>query len=146
MPRNIHYPKSSAVFFFYFLTYDIIQFIIYETKQLIGGELMGFQIGGSILDFVVLSTLKNKDEYGYVVTQEVKKILDISETALYPALKRLQKNGLLSTYDVPYQGRNRRYYKLTQEGKEALDTYILQWNTFKIDMDNLLEKGDSNDD
>lgn len=106
---------------------------------------MGFQIGGSILDFVVLSTLKNKDEYGYVVTQEVKKILDISETALYPALKRLQKSNLLSTYDVPYQGRNRRYYKLSEDGGKALDAYILQWEEFKKNMDNLLKKGDMND-
>ncbi len=106
---------------------------------------MGFQIGGNILDFVVLSTLKNKDEYGYIVTQEVRKILDISETAMYPALKRLQKNNLLSTYDVPYQGRNRRYYRLTESGKKALDTYILEWNEFKKDIDNLLKKGDNNE-
>lgn len=55
---------------------------------------MGFQIGGAILDFVVLSVLKNKDEYGYVLTQEVREILDVSETAMYPALKRLQKSNL----------------------------------------------------
>ncbi len=106
---------------------------------------MGFQIGGSILDFVVLSTLKNKDEYGYVVTQEVKKILDVSETAMYPALKRLEKNNFLSTYDVPYQGRNRRYYRLTEDGKKTLNEYILEWNEFKKNIDNLLEKGDEND-
>ena len=60
---------------------------------------MGFQIGGAILDFVVLSILNNRDAYGYQLTQEVRSILDVSETALYPALKRLQKNGLLEMLD-----------------------------------------------
>lgn len=106
---------------------------------------MGFQIGGSILDFIVLCSLKNQDEYGYVVTQKIKEILDVSETAIYPALKRLQKNNLLSTYDIPYQGRNRRYYRLTEDGKKALDTYILEWNEFKSNVDHLLKKGDKDE-
>ena len=108
---------------------------------------MGFQIGGAILDFVVLSVLKNKDEYGYVLTQEVREILDVSETAMYPALKRLQKSNLLITYDLSHQGRNRRYYKLTEEGKKALEVYISEWNSFKKDIDNLLDKeGEKNDE
>lgn len=102
---------------------------------------MGFQIGGTILDFVVLSILRNKDEYGYMLTQEVRNILDVSETAMYPSLKRLQKNNLLSIYDVPYQGRNRRYYKLTEEGKTALEQYMQEWNEFKQHMDRLLGEG-----
>ncbi len=99
---------------------------------------MGFQIGGTILDFVVLSILRNKDEYGYVLTQEVRDILDVSETAMYPSLKRLQKNNLLSVYDVPYQGRNRRYYKLTEEGRVVLEKYMKEWNELKKHMDRLL--------
>ena len=74
---------------------------------------MGFQVGGALLDFLVLSILHRGDAYGYILTQEVRTILDVSETSLYPALRRLEKNGLLSTYDMPYQGRNRRYYRLT---------------------------------
>lgn len=106
---------------------------------------MGFQIGGAILDFVVLSILRNKNEYGYAITQEVREILDVSETAMYPALKRLQKNELLSVYDMPYQGRNRRYYKLTQKGELELEKYISEWNEMKKKMDILLEEDVSND-
>lgn len=99
---------------------------------------MGFQIGGAILDFVVLSILSRTDEYGYILTQQVREILDVSETAMYPALKRLQKANLLTTYDSPFQGRNRRYYKLTEEGRKVLDSYTNDWSKFKQDMDLIL--------
>ena len=107
---------------------------------------MGFQIGGSILDFVVLGVLQNKDEYGYILTQDVQQILNVSETSMYPALKRLQKNDLLATYDEAFQGRNRRYYKLTDEGRKVLENYIEEWNVFKKDMDTLLKEGVKNGD
>lgn len=99
---------------------------------------MGFQAGGALLDFLVLSILRRGDAYGYILTQEVRTILDVSETSLYPALRRLEKGGLLSTYDMPYQGRNRRYYRLTPQGHEALESYIAEWRQFKKQMDSLL--------
>lgn len=99
---------------------------------------MGFQIGGAILDFVLLSILRDHDEYGYMLTQEVRNILNVSETAMYPALKRLMKSNMLEIYDIPYQGRNRRYYKITDEGIHQLDLYISEWNKFKKDIDSIL--------
>ena len=66
-------------------------------------------------------------------------MLDISETAMYPALKRLQKSHLLATYDLPCQGRNRRYYRLTDEGRHALHAYVIEWERFKHNMDEILE-------
>lgn len=65
-------------------------------------------------------------------------MLDISETAMCPALKRLQKNHLLTTYDLPCQGRNRRYYRLTDDGRKALYAYIAEWEQFKYNMDQIL--------
>lgn len=101
---------------------------------------MGFQIGGAILDFVVLSILQHSDTYGYEITRQVRRILDVSETALYPALRRLEKAGLLTTYDQPFQGRNRRYYHLTETGEEYLSRQKREWHQFKADMDGLLEE------
>ncbi len=106
---------------------------------------MGFQIGGTILDFVVLSILRSKDEYGYTITQQVREILDVSETAIYPALKRLEKSGALSTYDVPVQGRNRRYYKISETGIHTFNTYLSDWQLFKSNMQNLLKENTTND-
>lgn len=100
---------------------------------------MGFQIGGAILDFVVLSILQHNDTYGYEITRQVRRILDVSETALYPALRRLEKAGMLEIYDQSFQGRNRRYYHLTEAGAELLARQNAEWQQFKQDMDGLLE-------
>ena len=106
---------------------------------------MGFQIGGAILDFIVLAILNQEDEYGYVITQKVRKILDVSETAMYPALKRLEKNEVLEIYDSTNNGRNRRYYKLTAKGKKLLNSYIKEWNSFKLDVEALINGGCQDD-
>lgn len=107
---------------------------------------MSFQIGGTTLDFLVLAILRQKDEYGYTLTQQVQMILDVSESAIYPALKRLQKNKMLTSYDSPYQGRNRRYYKITDLGLESLADYSIKWNEYKNKMDDLLKGEFTNED
>ena len=82
---------------------------------------MGFKIESALLEACVLSVLSKGDTYGYVLTQSMKQVLDISESTLYPVLRRLQKNEYLRTYDQPYQGRNRRYYSVTDKGKEQFE-------------------------
>ena len=71
---------------------------------------MAFAMGTQLLDGCVLAVLARGDAYGYVLTQQVKERLDISESTLYPVLRRLQRDGLLRVYDRPYQGRNRRSF------------------------------------
>lgn len=98
-------------------------------------------MGSSLLDALVLGVLKNEDTYGYVLTQRAKELMDISDSTLYPVLRRLQKDGSLSTYDVPFQGRNRRYYSITDEGKEKLCLYIAEWNVYKKMVERVLTGG-----
>ena len=76
---------------------------------------MLFSINTGLLDACVLAILSRGDEYGYRLTQEVKQVMDISESTLYPVLRRLMKSGWLTTYDQPIQGRNRRYYRITED-------------------------------
>ena len=85
---------------------------------------MAFQLGSALMDACVLAVLTRGDTYGYVLTQQVRGIMDISESTLYPVLRRLQKDGCLETYDQSFQGRNRRYYKITEMGKEKYKEYI----------------------
>ena len=66
---------------------------------------MAFAMGTPLLDGCVLAILQREDTYGYALTQQVKSVLDISESTLYPVLRRLQQDGCLSVYDQPYQGR-----------------------------------------
>lgn len=98
-------------------------------------------INSNLLDALVLAVLKNGDTYGYVLTQRAKELMDISDSTLYPVLRRLQKDGSLSTYDVPFQGRNRRYYSITDRGKENLSQYIEEWNSYKQTVEKVLTGG-----
>lgn len=99
---------------------------------------MVFQLGSTLLDACVLAVLTKGDAYGYTLTQQLKAVLDISESTLYPVLRRLQKDGYLETYDEPYQGRNRRYYKITNKGENQYTYYLTEWNNYKKSVDSLL--------
>lgn len=102
---------------------------------------MVFQLGSTLLDACVLAVLSRSDTYGYVLTQQVKEIVNISESTLYPVLRRLQKDQCLRTYDQAYQGRNRRYYAITDEGMERLSYYRREWIDYKSKIDNILTGG-----
>ena len=61
---------------------------------------MGFPISAGLLDSMVLSVVDREDTYGYEITQFIRSAVDVSESTLYPVLKRLQKNELLETYVI----------------------------------------------
>ena len=94
---------------------------------------MVFQIGSALLDACVLSALEEEPLYGYALTQKVKSVVDISESTLYPVLRRLTKD-----YDQPFNGRNRRYYVLTDYGKSQLIFLRNEWISYKERLDGIL--------
>ncbi|MBO3445094.1 PadR family transcriptional regulator [Clostridium sp. CCUG 7971] len=102
---------------------------------------MSFQLGSALLDACVLAVLTREDAYGYILTQQVKEVMNISESTLYPVLRRLQKDGYLITYDQSFQGRNRRYYQITDSGKAKYKEYILEWEEYKLRVDKILLGG-----
>ncbi len=106
---------------------------------------MAFPIFSNLLDALVLVILKKQDTYGYELTQQAKEMMDISDSTLYPVLRRLQKDGILSTYDVSIQGRNRRYYSITDKGKLKLCEYIEEWNNYKQTVEKVLSGGFDNE-
>ncbi|MGN0702200.1 MAG: PadR family transcriptional regulator [Lentihominibacter sp.] len=106
---------------------------------------MAFKIESSLLDACALAILKRGDTYGYEITQEMKKSIVVSESTLYPVLRRLQKEQLCRTYDQPYQGRNRRYYSITEKGIAQLSDYRRQWREYRTAIETLLEDPKSND-
>ena len=81
---------------------------------------MAFNNGAALMDALVLSTAAKEPTYGYRITQDVRRIMTVSESTLYPVLRRLQKEGYLETYDQAFAGRNRRYYKITEHGRALL--------------------------
>ncbi|MDR1412713.1 MAG: PadR family transcriptional regulator [Actinomycetes bacterium] len=96
-----------------------------------------FQLGSALLDGCVLAVLSRGDAYGYALTQNIKKVVSVSESTLYPILRRLQKDGFLATYDEPFNGRNRRYYQITATGRDRLETTRTAWATFKENIDSI---------
>lgn len=90
-----------------------------------------FSINSGLLEACVLALLNNEDSYGYKLTQDVKALIPISESTLYPVLKRLQTSGFLDTYDMPIDGRNRKYYRITAAGKQQRKIYCDEWESYK---------------
>lgn len=90
---------------------------------------MTFTTGADLLNAVVLAVVSTDMEgtYGYKITQEVRKVLDVSESTMYPVLRRLQNDNYLEAYDQEFNGRNRRYYKITSNGMIQLDEYRKKW-------------------
>lgn len=104
---------------------------------------MAFKIESSLLDACALAILSRGDTYGYEITQSMKQAIVVSESTLYPVLRRLQKENFCQTYDEPYQGRNRRYYSITEEGRAKLEEYKIQWIDYKTAIETFL--GDADD-
>lgn len=104
---------------------------------------MVFNTGAALLDAIVLAVVSRDKQgtYGYRITQDVRKVIDISESTLYPVLRRLQKDECLMVYDQQYDGRNRRYYKLTEKGKIQLDLYRTEWENYAAKINELFEGG-----
>ena len=101
---------------------------------------LAFAMSPQLLDGCVLAVLSRGDAYGYILTQQVKSQLDISESTLYPVLRRLQRDGLLKVYDRPYQGRNRRYYAITPVGRIQLERRREEWTRFRDGVEKLIKE------
>ncbi|MDR0350129.1 MAG: PadR family transcriptional regulator [Coriobacteriales bacterium] len=100
---------------------------------------MGFPVTASLLDACVLSVVAHGDTYGYELSHKLHESLQVSESTLYPVLRRLQGSSCLRTYDLPHQGRNRRYYAITDEGRDLIARYRSDWRTFRNQIDGFLE-------
>ena len=102
---------------------------------------MALTFGAGLLEACMLAVLNSEDTYGYKLTQQTKEMLDISESTIYPVLRRMQKTGWLEIYDQPHLGRNRRYYRITDAGKTQYETYVKQWLEYKEKVDAMLFGG-----
>lgn len=102
---------------------------------------MVFNTGAALLDAIVLAVVSKDSDgtYGYRITQDVRQAIEISESTLYPVLRRLQKDNCLEVYDMEYGGRNRRYYKVTERGMAQLKLYYKEWLNYSNRINNLFE-------
>ena len=93
---------------------------------------MVFNTGAALLDAIVLAVVSREPEgaYGYRITQEGRQAVELSESTLYPVLRRLQADGCLEAYDRECGGRNRRYYQVTEQGYAQLRLYVEEWKKY----------------
>jgi len=106
---------------------------------------MTFNPGAALLDAIVLSVASRDGTYGYKITQDVRQVIEISESTLYPVLRRLQKDNCLETYDMEFGGRNRRYYKITEKGQIMLNLYLEEWKLYKKRIDAVFTSKQANE-
>lgn len=100
---------------------------------------MYFPTSSILIEFLILAIINREDSYGYEISQTIKLAANIKESTLYPILKKLEKAGYMTTYSQEYQGRKRKYYSITQEGKKQLQFLNEEWLTYKETLDGIVE-------
>ena len=102
---------------------------------------MVFNTGSALLDAIVLAVVSKEPDgtYGYKITQDVRMAIEVSESTLYPVLRRLQKEDCLEVYDMEFGGRNRRYYKITDKGMAQLRLYREEWENYYTKLNIIFE-------
>ena len=92
---------------------------------------MDVQRKKGLLDVCVLAVLRRGPSYGYQIVRDVSACIAVSESTLYPILRRLEANGLVTTYTQEHNGRVRKYYKITDTGRARIDTFLDEWDEVK---------------
>lgn len=88
---------------------------------------MDVQLKKGLLEVCVLSALSRGDSYGYKIIGDVSSCIEISESTLYPILKRLEGGGCLSNYSQEHNGRLRKYYSIMPDGKKRIADFLNEW-------------------
>lgn len=88
---------------------------------------MDIQIKRGLLDVCVLAAIKDEDSYGYQIIKDVKPYVEISESTLYPILRRLEEARLLTVRTAEYNGRLRKYYRITPLGIQRIEDFKREW-------------------
>jgi PadR family transcriptional regulator PadR len=82
------------------------------------------QLKRGFLEVCVLASIRKQDSYGYQIVKEVPRSLDLTESTLYPLLKRLEATQCLTVYAVEHNSRLRKYYRITPIGIQKIDEFL----------------------
>lgn len=88
---------------------------------------MDIQLKRGLLDVCVLAAIKDEDSYGYQIIKDVKPYVEISESTLYPILRRLEAAELLTVRTAEHNGRLRKYYHITPLGLARIEDFKAEW-------------------
>ena len=90
---------------------------------------MDTQLKRGLLEVCVLAVLLRADSYGYQIVKDLAGVIDISESTLYPILKRLEASRSLEVYSLEHNGRLRKYYRITDDGRRRIAGFLEEWKT-----------------
>lgn len=108
--------------------------------------MLNVQFKKGVLNLCVLVLLDKQDRYGYELVQKISDQISISEGSVYPLLRRLTKEGYFTTYlQESTEGPPRKYYKLTDAGREYLYEQLHEWKSFTDGVNTLIEESVRND-
>ena len=93
---------------------------------------MDGQLKRGPLDVCVLAAIKNEDSYGYQIIKDMKPYLALSESTLYTVLKRLEAAELLTVRTAEHNGRLRKYYHITEAGRQRLEEFKVEWKEILV--------------
>ena len=88
---------------------------------------MDTQLKRGILEICVLKALQKEDSYGYRIIKDLSPAVTLSESTLYPVLRRLEAQNALTVYSMEHNGRLRKYYAITDAGKEKIEAFLKEW-------------------
>ena len=88
---------------------------------------MDAQMKRGLIEACILKLLERGDSYGYQLVREADEVLTLSESTLYPVLKRLEAAGALKVYTMEHNGRLRKYYAITAGGRQRISDFLREW-------------------
>jgi len=88
---------------------------------------MDVQLKRGILEVCVLKALSRQDSYGYQIIRDLSPTVALSESTLYPILRRMESAGYVTEYSVEHSGRLRKYYRLTPAGEGRIREFLTEW-------------------
>lgn len=106
---------------------------------------MDIQLRRALLDVCALAAIKDKESYGYQIIKDMNPYIEVSESTLYPILRRLESQELLTVRTAEYNGRLRKYYKITDLGKQRLERFMEEWKEVIL-VYNSITKGENNNE
>ena len=105
---------------------------------------MDTQLKRGVLEICVLAAMRNEDAYGYKIIKDLSPFMEVSESTLYPILKRLEQGGCVTEYSVEHNGRLRKYYRITTAGHDRISEFLNDWGSVMRAYDFI--KGDKDND
>ena len=105
---------------------DAQYYVMYDIMRK-GGDPVDAQLKRGILDACVLTVLRRGESYGYRLVRDVGELIDVSESTLYPILKRLESGGQVTVRSAEHNGRLRKYYQITPAGEDRVRAFLDEW-------------------